>query len=441
MDIENIDKLFDQLFPICRSITGDGLLASLKILSNHIPLDITSVPSGTKVFDWTVPKEWQIFSGTLVGPDQKTYADFSQNNLSIVNYSTPINTVLPLDELQNHLYSMPELPNAIPYVTSYYSDNWGFCLPHNIRSHLPPGLYTAKIESNKIDGNLYFGETILPGESDQEVLISSYLCHPSMANNELSGPLVLVQLYNQIKKWKKRRYTYRFYIGPETIGSITYLSLRGEHLKKNLKYGLVLTCLGGPATNLSLKLARDDQSFLNLLANYLNEQQLQDIRIRPFTPISGSDERQFCSPGFNLPIAQVARTVYGDYLAYHTSEDDKKFMTIEALIDSSNQIEKFLSYAEIAGIFYNSSPYGEVQLGRRGLYPNINSHETRTLSSDSYLDGRQQLNCILHILNYSDGKHSMMDIAKICGVKLDLLKSIIVQLEDINLISITGTIL
>lgn len=431
----DLDHLFDRLYPICRSIMGSGIRESLEIINEYIPLNLKHIPTGTKILDWIVPQEWIIRDATLKGPDGLLYASLDASNLHIVNYSIGVNMKLQKEELENNLFSIPELPSAIPYVTSYYKKKWGFCLAHETRKKMPSGEYTAIIDAEHRDGMLTYGEAYLPGKSKEEILISTYLCHPSMANNELSGPLAFVSLYNRIRKWDNRNYSYRFYIGPETIGSVAYLSQQGWDLKKKMISGLVLTCLGGPKKSVSLKLSRNKDALVNKVAAHLNRTEGMDLDIRAFVPTSGSDERQFCSPGFNLPVAQFAKTLYADYDGYHNSLDDKEFMSIDSVKDSVDQIEHFLMCQEYAGVFWNTKPYGEVQLGRRGLYPNVNEHRMSGRSTDQKMDGRTQLNCILNILNYSDGHHTMLDIAEICGTDLVQLIPIIQKLEESNLLS------
>lgn len=431
----DLDTLFDRLYPICRSIMGSGIRDSLKIINEYMPLEFTHIPTGTKILDWTVPQEWVIRDAKLVGPDDVVYASIDVSNLHIVNYSTGVDTVLSREELEEFLYSIPELPDAIPYVTSYYKRRWGFCLPHKIRECMPSGDYSVTIDAEHKDGFLTYGEAFIKGESEEEVLISTYLCHPSMANNELSGPLAFVELYNRIKKWKHRKYSYRFYIGPETIGSIAYLSKNCGTLKRSLVSGFVLTCLGGPEKRLSLKLSRKDDALVNQVARYLGKNGLMDIDLRDFVPTSGSDERQFCSPGFNLPVGQFAKTLYANYDGYHNSMDDKAFMGVDSVEESVDQLERFLLCQEYSGFFWNTKPYGEIQLGRRGLYPNINDHRINDKSTDVKMDGRTQLNCILTILNYSDGNHTMLEIAEKCDVDLLQLIPIIQKLEGEKLLS------
>ena len=434
-EVEFLSRLFDVLFPICRSITGPGIRNSLEILADHIPIQIHGVPTGTKVFDWTIPDEWHIRGARLTGSDGKVYADFSETNLSVVNFSEPVDQELSLDELQPHLHSIPTLPDAIPYVTSYYARNWGFCIPHQVLSNLPEGRYHAWIDSEFKSGVLNYGELVLPGETSREFLLTSYLCHPSLANNELSGPLVMLALYNRILQWPRRRLTYRFVIAPETIGSLTYLSLMGDHLKENLVGGLILTCLGGPNKSLSYKTSRREDALIDQTVRYMKETGDLDVDIRPFTPVGGSDGRQYCSPGFNLPVGQIARTVYGAYKGYHNSLDTKDFLRIDSLVASAEAISRLLRSFEYTGCFQNLQPYGEPQLGRRNLYPNVNSPDTWNRSTDTFIDERELLNRILMILSYSDGQHSMISIARRCNTSVSDLIPIVQKLEDEELLA------
>jgi aminopeptidase-like protein len=338
--------------------------------------------------------------------------------------------------LQNNLHSLEQQPEAVPYVTSYYNPTWGFCLSHQAREKLKEGLYHAQIDSDFSFGRVPLAHTFLRGDSSREILLSSYLCHPSMANNELSGPLVLLGLYRRICQWPKRQHRFRFVLNPETIGSLCYLFLNGDHLKTHMDAGLVLTCLGGP-DKLTYKASRRGNAKIDRLAQHWSERG-EALRLRPFTPTGGSDERQYCSPGFNLPMGQMGRTVYGEYLGYHNSLDSKAFMTIEALISSIDSIEAFLKELDQIGPWRNLSPFGEPQLGRRGLYPNINSPATWKHSSDDVFDKRQILERILFVLNYSDGEHNLIDISKKCGCSVRDLLPVIAQLEQKGLLAPKG---
>ncbi|TDX58936.1 DUF4910 domain-containing protein [Orenia marismortui] len=409
-EIKEIEKLFDRLFPINRSITGSGLRKSLAILNEYLPLERFSVKTGTKVLNWTIPEEWRIKEAWLRGPDGEKILDFKDHNLHLLNYSTAIDKNLELEELKEHLHTIASLPDAIPYVTSYYKKRWGFCLPYNKYKDLKEGQYHAYIDSELVEGELNYGHAILPGESDQEILISTYICHPSMANNELSGPLVATFLYNRLRKWKNRRFTYRFVFVPETIGAIAYLAKFGKELVERVYSGMVLTCIGGE-TNLNYKLSRDENNPIDNIVKHLFTNNDPEGSIRPFTPIYGSDERHYCSPGFNLPVGQMARLVYG-YPEYHTSADNRDLISIESLYESVNEVEKVLRALELDGYYLNQFPYGEIKLDQHGLYPDINTRGIDNHFEGKLVRNRNQVNQILTILNYSDAKYSLREIAE-----------------------------
>ena len=425
---EMLEAIFDELFPICRSITGPGLRASLDIFGRYMPLQREQVPSGTQVFDWTVPQEWHIEGATLTAPDGSIVADFNQHNLHVVNYSEAVDKRLSLEELQSNLYSLPHLPNAIPYVTSYYQRNWGFCLTHQVRENLPEGEYHAQINSRFVDGGVDFAHTLLEGESDREVLLSSYLCHPSMANNERSGPLVLLGLYHRLKKWPRRRYSYRFLLNPETIGSLCFLHRHHQHLADKLEAGLVLTCLGGDQSSLIYKESRIGNGLIDKVFRHIDSNS-ENLNIRPFTPEGGSDERQYCSPGFNFPVGNIARSAYGNFPGYHNSLDTKEFMDIKAIRDSIDKIESWLKIVEVGATYINTTPYGEPHLSKYDLYPAINSAESGEKSSDSLKDGRQRLALILQVLSHCDGNANIVDLADKLTIPLQQLRPIVETLE------------
>jgi aminopeptidase-like protein len=433
-----LNNSFDELWPLTRSITGPGIEQSLDYFSQYMPLKMEKVSTGTKVFDWVVPQEWHFQYAELKGPEGETICCSNDSNLHVVNYSLPVDMEIDLDELQKHLHSLPSLPTATPYVTSYYQKTWGFCLSEEKRLKLKPGKYHAQIKSSFKDGGVPFSHCTLEGESDKEILLTSYLCHPSLANNELSGPLTLLALYNRIKLWPKRRFTYRFLFNPETIGSLCFLSRYNQHLQKKLISGLILTCIGGPKKKLRYKESATGKSLFDKIAQHCSQDKLfigEPLNTIPFSPLGGSDERQYGSPGFRLPMGQMSKTTYGEYDAYHNSLDDKAFMTIQSLIDSATSIEKFLQYGELCGKPINQSPYGEPQLGPRGLYPNMNSVSTRKHSADKTDDGRTQLDRILMSLNKSDGNNDLFSIADACQCSVDELIPIILKLENEGLIS------
>lgn len=438
-EVERLDALFDDLWPITRSITGPGLRESLDFLGKHVPLDVEGVPTGTDVFDWTIPREWRLNQARLVGPDGEVYSDVAETNLAVVNYSAPVDRELSLSELEPHLYTDPDVPEATPYVTSYYERNWGFCLPQEVYDSLPEGTYHAYVDSEFVDGELNYGHTILEGSSDREVLLSTYICHPSLANNELSGPLVLSSLYDRLAAWEDQTLSYRFVVAPETIGSLAYLSRYAEQLRDSLVGGAVLTCLGGPRNTLSYKRTRREDALLDDLVEHVDAHTETDFRIRAFDPTTGSDERQYCAPGFNLPVGQFARTVYAEYEEYHTSKDTKAFMGIETLVDSAAIIENVLAGLEYAGFYLNQSPFGEPMLSKRDMYPTVNAPNRWGEEADDTENARSDVerefvDKVRLILNYADGNHTMIDSAERYGVEIGEMIPVVDQLCEVGLL-------
>lgn len=432
-ELSRLDSRFDELWPIPRSITGPGFRESLNVLRQDVPLEVESVPSGTEVFDWTIPPEWRIHEARLTGPDGEVYASFDESNLAVMNYSGPVDEVLSLDELDPHLHTLPRLPDAIPYVTSYYERNWGFCLPHSRYESLPDGEYHAYIDSEFVEGELNYGHATLEGRSDREVLLSTYLCHPSLANNELSGPLVLSSLYNRIAEWDRRKFTYRFVVVPETIGSLAYLSRYGRELRRNLVGGLVLTCLGGPRDELSYKSTRRGDALVDDTVRHLDGSTDCEFRFRKFDT-TGSDERQYCSPGFDLPVGQFARTVYDEYEGYHNSRDTKEFMGIASLAESADTLERVLRTFEYAGYYVTQNPYGEPMMSKRDLYGTVNDPSDWG-NDDGYADGNHDfVRDMMRVLAYADGTHSVVEIAEQYGVSVETLIPVVEQLCDVELL-------
>lgn len=401
-DLEfEIEQLFDRLWPINRSITGNGLRKSFNILKEIIPLNITEIESGTKVHDWVVPKEWNVEDAFIITPDGSKIADVKVNNLHLLGYSIPFKGKLSFEELKEHLFTLPEQPDAIPYITSYYAERWGFCLSHNEYLQLDKeGDYEVIISTTLENGSLSFGDCVLPGSSKEEIVFSSYLCHPSMASNELSGPLVLSFLYNIIKNLKDRKYTYRFVIAPETIGTISYLHKYGEHMKSTCKAGLIITCVGDNGA-FTFKESRESDSYINKICQHiLNYLEPDNFSVVPFSPI-GSDERQYCSPGYNLPMGSLMRTMYGVYPEYHTSLDNKDFISFSAMSHTIDLYLKIVKAIELDGYYINQLPFCEPQLGKRGLYPQLGDK----------LEKSDKLKKIMYLLNYSDGEISLLEIA------------------------------
>jgi aminopeptidase-like protein len=398
---KNLERYFDRLWPICRSITGNGLRNSIDILSEIIPLTKHEIATGTAVFDWTIPKEWNIHNAYILCPDGRKIAQFEQNNLHIVSYSIPVNKKVSWNELLPHLHHIPEMPDAIPYMTSYYKENWGFCITHNEWKTLPhEGEYHVVIESTLEPGHLTYAECVLPGETTEEVLFSTYLCHPSMANNELSGPLAQAFLYDKIAAMPKRKYTYRFLFAPETIGVIAFLAKHGEHLKGHLKAGYVLTCCGDPG-DFTFKRSKHRTSLADRAAEHILKYHYPKHKLIEFA-VGGSDERQYCSPGFNFPVGSLMRTPYQRYSQYHTSLDNKAFISFDALAETVEAYFSICRLLEVNATYTNRIAHCEPQLGKRGLYP----------SSVDPLFNREETHRLLHFLSFADGQKDLIEIAQ-----------------------------
>lgn len=393
---EEIYDLIRRLYPICRSITGNGTRETLKIVKEFVPIVISEVPSGTKVFDWTVPKEWNIKDAYIKNPRGEKIVDFKKLNLHILNYSAPFKGRIQFAKLKEHLFTLPEYPDLIPYLTSYYNENWGFCISHKQYEKLEDGEYEVMIDSELKDGSLVFGELFLKGETEEEILFSTYICHPSLCNDNLSGIAVLAFLAKELMKRRSLRYSYRFLFVPETIGSITWLYLNEKNINK-IKGGLVLTCLGD-AGRFTYKKTRQGDSIIDEIAEKTLLDSGDSFEIIDFFP-AGSDERQFSSPAFNLAIGSLMRTPYGKFHQYHTSADDLGFVKPECLEDSYKKYLDIIFILENNRTYLNPNPKCEPQLSRRGIYRVIGSQKQETPS-------------MLSILNLSDGKNSLLDIAK-----------------------------
>ena len=393
------------IFPICRSITGKGVRDTLKYFKNIIPeLEIKNVKTGEKFGDWEVPYEWNIDDAYILDPNNNKIVDFKINNLHLWGYSEPIDKTLDLNELQNHLYSLEDYPDVIPYVTSYYNKTWGFCISHNQRKTLKKGKYKVVIKSSLTDGELNYGEIILKGRSKKEILISSYICHPSMANNELSGPCVLISLVKNYLKELDRNFTYRLVLIPETIGSVIYINKHLDNLKKKVFCGLNLSCVGDNKSY-SYLMSRNANTFSDKVANYLINQYYPDTNV--FSYLSrGSDERNYCWPGVDLPIISLMRTRYGDYKEYHTSDDNLEFISPEGLQGGYEINLNFLKIVEL-NKSYKSNTIGEPFLSRHGLRNKRKGKEPLDLSSRS----------IVNFLAFSDGS-DLIDICKKTGIDL-----------------------
>ena len=399
---KEIEDYFDRLWPICRSLTGQGVRDSLQILSELVPMEMHRVKSGSQVFDWTIPKEWNIRAAYIETPDGRRIADISKNNLHVISYSTPVDAEIDYADLVGRIRTLPDQPDAIPYVTSYYNETWGFCLSYNEFKTLPKeGTYRVFIDSDLTDGFLDYGEAVLPGSSDEEVLFSTYVCHPSMANNELSGPLVQAFLYREIAKIKNRKFTYRFVFAPETIGVIAYLDRIGQHLKEKLVAGYVITCIGDRG-GFTYKQSKWKDSTADRIAKHVLKHQEEPFEIIPFS-VGGSDERQYCSPGFNLPLGSLMRTMYQRFSEYHTSLDNKEFISFPHLDRSVAVYTQFVLALELNEKYLNTIPYCEPQLGKRGMYPS-------SINPDFQ---RESVHNLMHFLTYADGEHDMIGIAEL----------------------------
>ena len=400
--LNELEELFDKLWPICRSITGDGISKSLDIISDHVPLKIKETKSGTKVNDWVIPKEWNINDAYIKDEFGNIIVNFKDNNLHIMSYSKPIDQWLSLDELKKKLYTLPHLPEAIPYVTSYYNEDWGFCISHNQFLKLKDCRYHVVIKSTLENGVLKYGECYLPSTigSKKEILLSTYICHPSMANNELSGPLVWIFLYSMISNLKVRKYNYRFYIGPETIGAITFLNQNKDKLLKNCIGGFVINCCGDKG-DFTFKKSKHGNSITDKCAINVLEHNTEKFSILDFFP-EGSDERQYSSPGYNLSIGLIMRSMYGTYKEYHTSLDNKNFISFESLLETIQIYFKTIKSIEADCKYKNLVPYGEPNLGKRGLYQLVN---------DDIKKIKKERSQMMWLLNLSDGNNSLSDIA------------------------------
>ncbi|MCW5315429.1 DUF4910 domain-containing protein [Nostoc sp. KVJ3] len=403
---QELYQLVNRLYPICRSITGDGVRNTLKIISEHVPLSVYEVPTGTQVFDWIVPKEWNIKDAYIKNSQGKKIVDFANSNLHVVNYSLPVHKKISLTELKAYLFTLPEYPDWIPYRTSYYQETWGFCLSHNQYLELNEEEYEVYIDSSLESGHLSYGEYYIPGDSTDEILISCHVCHPSLCNDNLSGVAIATFLAKYLSQTKSK-YSYRFLWIPGTIGSITWLAIN-EAKVKNIKHGLVLTCLGD-AGNFTYKKSRRGDTEIDKIAAYVLENSKQGYEIIDFFPY-GYDERQYCSPGFNLAVGCLMRSPHGSFPEYHTSADDLNFVQPQYLAESFLQCSSILHILNNNEIYYNQNPKCEPQLGKRGLY---NGHQ----------DSKVNQMAILWILNLSDGHHTLLDIAERSGMSFDMIKN------------------
>jgi aminopeptidase-like protein len=413
--------LASELFPICRSITGSGLRETLRSLQRVAPLSVHEVPSGTAVLDWTVPREWNIRDAWVANSKDDRVIDFRRSNLHVVNYSVPVRTRLPLSELRPRLHTLPDRPDWIPYRTSYYQEDWGFCLSQRALERLPEGEYEVVIDSTLADGSLSYGELLLPGDTSDEVLLSAHACHPSLANDNLSG-LVLLAVLARLLSTASRRYSYRFLFVPGTIGSIAWLA-RSEATVSRIRHGLVAACVGD-AGSLTYKKSRRGDAEIDRAAAHVLKQSGRPHAILEFTPY-GYDERQYGSPGFDLAVGSLTRTPHGQYPEYHTSADDLAFVRPESLADSLEAYLSVLAILEGNDRYRNTSPRGEPQLGRRGLYGSVGGYPN---------PGELQM-AMLWVLNQSDGGPTLLDVAERSGLPFVSIRSAADRLLEAGLLA------
>lgn len=416
--------LCEKLFPYCRSITGDGVRKTLSDLKNIYPdMIINEVPSGTQVFDWIVPKEWNIREAWIKKSKGEKVIDFNDSNLHVVGYSLPLNKKMSLSELKEIVYTQPDQPDVIPYVTSYYKERSGFCMSQKELQNLPEDTYHAFIDSEIKNGSLTYGEIIIPGDCKEEILLSTYICHPSMANNELSGPAVAIYLAKWLSGLSKRRYTYRIVFIPETIGSITYLSKNLDELKNNVIAGFVLTCVGDDRTYSYIS-----SRYGNTLADKVAKNTLRYHypEFKEYTFLQrGSDERQYNAPGIDLPVCSVCRSKHGEYPEYHTSADDMGLISPTGLQGAFDVYKKMIIALE-NNYKYKVKCLGEPQLGKRGLYPTISQ-------KGSY----DEVTAMVDFIAYADGTNDLIDISNIIGVSVDMLIPIMDKLKLNNLLTVS----
>jgi aminopeptidase-like protein len=408
-------ELMAELYPICRSLTGDGVRETFSILGRTVPLEITEIPSGTQVFDWTLPREWNIRDAWISGPDGVRVVDFNSSNLHVLGYSVPVRARMPLDELRGHLFTHPQNLDWIPFRTSYYQENWGFCLSQRQLEELPDGEYEAVIDSSLSDGSVVYAEALVPGELSDEVLFSTYVCHPSLANDNLSGVVLTASLGKYLRPMRLR-YSYRFLLGPGTIGPLSWLS-KNEANVDRVKHGLVLSCLGDPGSPTYKQSRRGNAEIDQAAANVV---QAAGGKVIPFEPWGG-DERQFCSPGFNLPVGALSRTPADRFSGYHSSADNLEFVRPEFLGDSFRRCLEIVDVLETNGRYLNLNPQGEPQLGKRGLY--------RSVAGGSSTEA-----ALLWVLNLSDGEHTLLDISDRSGLAYPAIREAAEALREHSLL-------
>jgi aminopeptidase-like protein len=415
--------LVEKLFPITRSITGNGVRTTLEDIQKRLPsLKVVEVPSGTQAFDWTIPPEWNIREAFIADSSGNRIVDFQDNNLHVIGYSAPVDKEVTLEELKEHLHSIPSQPDAIPFVTSFYERRWGFCVRHNTLTALGPGTYHVYIDADLEPGHLTYGELVFPGETSDEILLSTYVCHPSLANDNLSGPVVTTFLAEWLRGLGNRRYTYRILYIPETIGSIVYLSRNLKKLKKHVVAGFVLTCVGDDRTFSFLPSRRGDTLADRVARCVLNE--CIDTYDEYAFSERGSDERQYCSPGVDLPVVSIMRSKYGEYPEYHTSDDDLSLVTSAGLGKSYEIHRRCMEILEANRAYRTQQPC-EPKLSNRGLYPTLGGKEKT-----------QSIRDLLDVYMYADGAHDLIEIANTLGLSSEKCQSILDILVQEGLIRV-----
>jgi len=419
-----IHSLAAELFPLCRSITGDGTRQSLARLAQLIPITVHEVPTGATILDWTVPKEWNIKDAYIANSEGERLVDFRQSNLHVVNYSVPVEGRMTREALRKHVHTLPDQPELIPYRTSYYKPNWGFCLSQRLWDDIPEGEYDVRIDSTLEDGSLTWGECVILGQTEDEVLISAHNCHPSMANDNLSGVCVAAFLAKLLLARPAQRLTYRILFAPATIGAVAWLAANRGRLDR-IRHGLVLNCIGD-ASGFNYKRSGRGNTEIDRAMVYLLRAENLPHRIREFTPY-GYDERQFCSPGFNLPVGCLSRAVHGEFSEYHTSADNLNFIKAESLAESFRLLCSLVELLEYNAVYINQAPYGEPQLGKRSLYHDYGGSGI----GDANL-------AKLWILNLSNGSRSLLDIGERSHLPFSLLLESAIELEDAGLIRNTA---
>lgn len=424
---EEMHELVERLYPLCRSITGDGVRATLDIVGEYIPLQVYEVPTGTQVLDWTVPQEWNIRDAYIADTTGHRVVDFAASSLHVLGYSVPVSQTMPLAELRAHLHTLPDHPSWVPYRTSYYQPEWGFCLAQETLDALPDGDYEVRIDSTLEDGHLTYAEQVIPGQVPDEVIVSCHVCHPSLANDNLAGIAVATFLARALAR-ETPYYTYRFIYAPGTIGAITWLARNAERINGvspaqgappgrglgeepraggSVRHGLVLACAGDPG-GLTYKQSRRGDAEIDRVLRHVLAASERPHRVEEFTPY-GYDERQYCSPGFDLGVGSLSRTPYAGYPEYHTSADNPDFVSPEAMADTLAVCREAFAVLDRNRRYVNLSPYGEPQLGRRGLYDSLGGRS----------DAKQSQMAMLWVLSLSDGEHSLLDVAERSGLPFD----------------------